>query len=356
MISTKKKRILRSALGLICAVTIASVNTSVYAAPSTEDLENKTSSLQGELDNLNSELVALSTELDETSSQIETLSAEVEKAKLDLIAAKLNEEVQYDSMKDRIKFMYEGGSISLLHILFTSTDMADFLNNAEYVSTISSYDRNMLDEFQEAREAVELKETELETQQAELASLQESLTSQQAELNAKISSTSGQLADYTAQLERARAAEEALKNANDNNVSGPIGGDGNQGGGGQIDSGNDMGASATDVALLAAILYCEAGGSGYEAMLAVGTVIMNRVESPRYPNNLHDVIYQKGQFSPTWNGKLNEVLAKGPSATAYSVAQATLGGARHSAVLHCFGFRSASSGHAGINIGGNVFF
>lgn len=355
MISTKKKRILRSALGLVCAVTIASVNTSVYASPETKDLEEKTSSLQGELDNLNSELESLSKELDNTSSQIETLSAEVEQAKLDLAAAKLSEEAQYDAMKNRIKFMYEGGNVSLLNILFASENMADFLNNAEYVSTISDYDRDMLDEFQDAREIVEQKEAELETRQAELTELQEELTNKQTNLTAKISETSGQLADYNAQLERAKAAEAALSLAQNSSVSGSVGNSsGGNSGGGAINTGNATPAETSDVALLAAIIQCEA--SGYDGMLAVATVIMNRVASPSYPNSISGVVYQKGQFSPASSGKLNRVLAQGPSSTAYAVAQDTLAGTRHSAVLGCYSFRSASSGRNGINIGGNVFF
>ena len=117
MISMKKKRALRSALAItICTVTIASVNTPVYSAPSTDELESTTSGLKGELNDLNSQLSSLSKELDNTSSQIEDLSAKVEKSKLDLASAQLDEEAQYDSMKDRIKFMYEGGGASLVQI------------------------------------------------------------------------------------------------------------------------------------------------------------------------------------------------------------------------------------------------
>ena len=47
MISMKKKRALRSALAItICTVTIASVSTPVYSAPSTDELENTTSDLK----------------------------------------------------------------------------------------------------------------------------------------------------------------------------------------------------------------------------------------------------------------------------------------------------------------------
>lgn len=396
MISMKKKRALRSALAItICTVTIASVNTPVYSAPSTDELESTTSGLKGELNDLNSQLSSLSEELDNTSSQIEDLSAKVEKSKLDLASAQLDEEAQYDSMKDRIKFMYEGGGASLVQILLTSESMGDFLNKAEYVATISQYDRKMLEELQQVRSNVEQKQNDLEQQQSKLSGLQETLTSKRDELNSKISSTSGELADYQAQLDRAKAAEEALKLAQNDEVSGSVKADdtkntetsntntntnnankNNQAASTNtnntnknnttntntstntnsptVNNGNSTPASTTDVALLAAILQCEAGG--YDGMLAVATVIMNRVASPAYPGNLRAVIYQSGQFAPTWNGSLNRVLSKGASSTAYSVAQAALGGARHSAVINCLQFRSASTGVSGINIGGNVFF
>ena len=169
MISMKKKRALRSALAItICTVTIASVNTPVYSAPSTDELESTTSGLKGELNDLNSQLSSLSKELDNTSSQIEDLSAKVEKSKLDLASAQLDEEAQYDSMKDRIKFMYEGGGASLVQILLTSESMGDFLNKAEYVATISQYDRKMLEELQQVRSNVEQKQNDLEQQQSKL--------------------------------------------------------------------------------------------------------------------------------------------------------------------------------------------
>lgn len=355
MISRKKKRILRSVFSVCCAVTIASMNTSVYAAPSSKELESKTSQLQGELNSLNSELASLSNELDTTSSQIEALAADVEKAKLDLAAAQLNEQAQYDSMKSRIKFMYEGGSISLLEVLFSSEDMTDFLNKAEYVTSISEYDRGMLDELRAIRDDIEEKQTGLEEQQAELSELKEELTEKQDTLNEKISSTSGQLADYSAQLERAKAAEAALAAAQNNNVSGSVGGNSESSSSGGSSTGPPINASTSDVALLAAIIQCEAGGSS-EGMLAVATVILNRVSSPLFPNSVSGVIYQSGQFSPTWNGSLNKVLANGATQSAYSVAQAALGGSRHSSVSNCLYFNAAWTGKPGINIGGNVFW
>ena len=379
------KRILYAVFNLILTVSVTSANSMVYAAPTAEELENTTSSLQNQLNSLSNELAVLSQELDDTSARIETLAAEVEIAKLDLAAARLSEEDQYESMKDRIQFMYEGGNISLIHILFAAESMGEFLNKAEYVNTISSYDRHMLDELIDTRKEVEHKQNSLEEQQAQLIQLQTELTQKQEALSDSIASTSASLTDYSAQLERARAAEAALLAAQNNEISGSIGSnassdnivnsssDGSDtasgststdiAGGNSTDEGNDSistdtsyPANTSDVALLAAILQCEAGGSGYDGMLAVGTVIMNRVASPSFPGTISEVVYQPGQFSPASSGKLNSVLSSGPMALAYTVAQDVLAGARHSSVINCHFFNAAWTGKPGINIGGNVFW
>jgi N-acetylmuramoyl-L-alanine amidase len=61
----------------------------------------------------------------------------------------------------------------------------------------------------------------------------------------------------------------------------------------------------TNVNLLAHIINAEAANQPYNGKLAVGTVIMNRVESTKFPNTIKDVIYQSRQFSPVSNGSIN---------------------------------------------------
>lgn len=65
-----------------------------------------------------------------------------------------------------------------------------------------------------------------------------------------------------------------------------------------------------ELRLMASIIYCEANIEPYAGKLAVGIVVMNRIESKEFPNNLKDVIYQKGQFSPVRNGALKKALAR----------------------------------------------
>ena len=56
---------------------------------------------------------------------------------------------------------------------------------------------------------------------------------------------------------------------------------------------------------LAHLLYAEAGGSSDLGIIYVGSVVLNRVSSDKFPNTLLEVIYQDGQYSPTWNDFMN---------------------------------------------------
>lgn len=55
---------------------------------------------------------------------------------------------------------------------------------------------------------------------------------------------------------------------------------------------------------LSRIINAESGNQVLEGKIAVGNVVMNRVNSPKFPNNIYDVLYQKNQFSPASSGSL----------------------------------------------------
>lgn len=62
-----------------------------------------------------------------------------------------------------------------------------------------------------------------------------------------------------------------------------------------------------DLDLFARLITAEAGSTWIpdEVQLYVGSVVLNRMAHELFPNTLYDVIYQEGQYSPTWNGTIN---------------------------------------------------
>ncbi len=368
-----KKRWIQSGIALICSLAIVlSVFPVLADNEEIKSLESQSSSLESELQGINEDILALSDEISTTEMQVEMLNGEIARTSDELDEAKANEDKQYEDMKARIKYMYEHGNATLLELLFSAEDMSDFLNKADFIENLSEYDRNALDNLKNIHQQIEDEQKTLETQQASLTDLQEQLQSQQAELQAKADATSTNLADVQTRLQQAKeeeaariAAEEAARKqaeeeaarqaaASANNNSGSE----SSGGGydNSVINGGGINASTDDVTLLAAIIQCEAYQT-YDALLAVATVIMNRVESSRFPNSISGVIYASGQFEPVWTGRLQNVLNSGPTSLSIQVAQDAINGSRLAAVSDCYYFLYAPyANRDGVVIGDNVFF
>lgn len=96
-------------------------------------------------------------------------------------------------------------------------------------------------------------------------------------------------------------------------------------GGGSASGGGDDGSSGSgegDVELLARLISAEARGEPYEGQVAVGAVVLNRVEHASFPNSISGVIYQSGAFSCLDDGQFDEPVAE----SAYRAAQDALNG------------------------------
>jgi N-acetylmuramoyl-L-alanine amidase len=63
--------------------------------------------------------------------------------------------------------------------------------------------------------------------------------------------------------------------------------------------------SNDELYLLSKLITGEARGESYEGQLAVAAVVINRVQDPRFPKTIKDVIYQPKAFSAVSDGQIN---------------------------------------------------
>ncbi len=77
-----------------------------------------------------------------------------------------------------------------------------------------------------------------------------------------------------------------------------------------------------DVNLLARLISAEARGEPYTGQVAVGAVVLNRMEHPSFPNTLSGVIYQAGAFTCIDDGQFNEPVVD----SAYRAARDAING------------------------------
>lgn len=106
-------------------------------------------------------------------------------------------------------------------------------------------------------------------------------------------------------------------------------------------------------------MYFESNRSSSEGMLAVGTVVMNRLGDNRYPKSVCGVVGQKNQFA---QGVLTKKMTDSGAVLAAQVADQVLRGARHPGVQNAQHFHTAglrfpyNNMHYVLEAGGNEFY
>ena len=80
--------------------------------------------------------------------------------------------------------------------------------------------------------------------------------------------------------------------------------------------------NSSDYELLARIISAEARGEPYMGQVAVGAVVLNRIEHPSFPDTMSGVIYQKGAFSCLNDGQFYEPISQ----SAYNAATDAING------------------------------
>ena len=139
----RKRSILSGVLILTLSIGVC-MNTNATtiedAEKKAEELEQQKSAAEAEQASLTTQLNDIIADMNETQTKMTQKDAEIEQAENDLIAAKVDENNQYQSMKKRIQFMYENGDTQVLEVMMESKTLGEFLNKAEYASNMSDYD------------------------------------------------------------------------------------------------------------------------------------------------------------------------------------------------------------------------
>lgn len=357
-----------------------------------DSLKEYQMNLSDELTELNNGLQEISNELADTQDEIAAKNVEIEAAESRIAELTTRSESQYEAMKKRVQYMYENGNQSYLELLLGASSFSDFLNRMEYAKSIYDYDRQELSDYQDTLAELKQQKEDLETAKEELLAAEQTKQEQKSKADSlvaaqqeKISAAKSdvtdaetEIADTDAEIARQKAYEEELEaqkakedaarqeeirrqeeelinsqqpDASDNNANpdGTSTGDNTTGsdtsGGGTV--------NASDVAMLAALIQCEAGGESYEGKLAVGSVVMNRVDSSYFPDTVVGVIYQSGQFSPVASGRFAVVLSSGADSSCVQAATEVLAGTR---TLNCLYFRRNNGLINGTVIGNHVFY
>lgn len=169
------------------------------------ELEKEKGDILKYIEELDKELSNLADEIDSLNGDIKKTGVSLENAKKELKAAKAVEQEQYNIMKKRIQYMYENGNTEYIEIIMKSDTISDMLNQVEYMSKITEFDNNLLDNYKKLKQDVADKEKKLEAKVAELNALKEELTYEQGTVKKLASDKNKELAKYEASIDETQA-------------------------------------------------------------------------------------------------------------------------------------------------------
>ena len=147
-----------------------------------EQLQKKQQKLQASIEKLDKQMAQLDEKLTELNDELETARTALAKTKEELAQAKIDEKNQYESMKVRLKYMYENGESGYLDIIFQAKSIGDMLNRAEYVAQIAEYDNTMLDRLEATKEKIAEKEVQQKKEVQEVKAIRAEVKAQKQEL------------------------------------------------------------------------------------------------------------------------------------------------------------------------------
>lgn len=288
-----------------------------------EEIQNQLDELEASKDDLEAYIAKMSKTydtiegvIDTLDSQISTKNSEIDEANTSIANLEVELAQQYEDMKMRIQFMYESNSMSYADVFLSSGSIAEMLERTEYIAKLMNYDREQMEAYARNLKIAEELKANLESEHARLLVLKEEQAEQIENLEMLMDNAKKNISEHQTQIAEAIEAAERIEEeieAQRNTVE-KLKEEEERRKREEEEKRQQQANGITpekipyqqldgDIKRMAAIIWCEARGESYEGQLAVGTVVMNRVESPRFPNTIEGVISQKGQFSPYRSGK-----------------------------------------------------
>ena len=173
-------------------------------------LESKKQELESYLEELNAQYTDLTNSVSELGIQAAEKEEQLKTLNTQLEEAKATADKQYQDMKKRIVYMYENGSASMLELLLSSEDLAQFLNRAENIAQISQYDRDMLAKYKALQADIKAQEEQAEEEAQNINELLAEKSAKQQEVQALTASTNENIQSYIYQISASQDEISAL--------------------------------------------------------------------------------------------------------------------------------------------------
>ena len=173
-----------------------------------KDLEKSKGDLQSYINKLDSKMDDIGSKVSDINSKIAKQKVKLAAIEKELNEAKKVEQAQYNTMKRRIKYMYENGSSKYLEMIFSAKDLGEMLSRSEYVQKITDYDSSMLTRFRGTRQKIALRQKQISDAIEQLSGMAAEAKADQDALNTLSERKETQLSGYKSSLKLSQSKKQ----------------------------------------------------------------------------------------------------------------------------------------------------
>ena len=164
-------------------------------------------STQSEIQELDRQLASVQAEITQLNTKIQETTANLNKSQQELKEAIATREAHYNTLKKRIRVMYEYGNSGYLEALLSSDNFSDFITRLEYTNKLVEYDNKVLKDYTHSEEVIATNvktiakdKKQIEDMKAEQAKKQQILDNNIARKNQIVKQLDSNQSTYEAQI------------------------------------------------------------------------------------------------------------------------------------------------------------
>lgn len=152
---------------------------------------------------LESELDAMARKTSSLEDELTDLSGQISDSEEGLKEAQAAADEQYAQMKGRIRYMYENSRTRTMDLIFSAGNFGEFLKAIEYVSSVYSYDREMMQAYVNYQNEIVEKQAQLEDEYAQAESMKAQISDQQQAVSVLLDAKNEEVAKISGDLSEA---------------------------------------------------------------------------------------------------------------------------------------------------------
>ncbi|NLO20694.1 MAG: peptidoglycan DD-metalloendopeptidase family protein [Syntrophomonadaceae bacterium] len=148
-----------------------------------KQIKQQENSIIGQLQNLEQGIMDKEQQIETLAARIHGLEKDINKTEEEIAEKEAELQVQVDYLCERLLYMYEDGmDVSYLEVLFSSTNIKDFLTRYDLLQYVVEQDMNLIDSINKNKRALDIKKNGLEIQKKELVTMREVQEAQRNQL------------------------------------------------------------------------------------------------------------------------------------------------------------------------------